>query len=96
MSTPAAGRLQDRLSRFGTRLGGSSLKAGTGGFLSWWGSALASWLPPRVRRLLGMDRVGLAAVVADVRNCTKPLNRKKPQCRRPSDSAASRGVARQR
>lgn len=63
MSTPAAGRLQDRLSRFGTRLGGSTLKAGTGGFLSWWGSALASWLPPRVRRLLGMDRGRLLLVV---------------------------------
>ena len=63
MSTPAAGRLQDRLSRFGTRLGGSTLKAGTGGFLSWWGNALASWLPPRVRQLLGMDRGRLLLVV---------------------------------
>ncbi len=55
MSTPA-GRLQDRLGRVGSRLGGSSLRTGTGGFLSWWGAALASWLPPAVRELLGMDR----------------------------------------
>ncbi|QNP41383.1 PilN domain-containing protein [Lysobacter solisilvae (ex Woo and Kim 2020)] len=56
MSTPAAGRLQDRLGRFGNRLSGSSLGTGTGGFLAWWANALASWLPPRARQLLGMDR----------------------------------------
>jgi general secretion pathway protein L len=63
MSTPAAGRLQDRLGRFGTRWGGSSLRTGTGGFLSWWLAALASWLPPRVRQLLGMDRGRLLLLV---------------------------------
>ena len=63
MSTPAAGRLQDRLGRFGARLSGSTLRTGTGGFLSWWGSALASWLPPRVRQLLGMDRGRLLLLV---------------------------------
>lgn len=63
MSTAAAGRLQDRLGRFGTRLGSSTLKAGTGGFLSWWWNALASWLPPRIRQLLGMDRGRLLLLV---------------------------------
>ncbi|GAB3098331.1 PilN domain-containing protein [Lysobacter terrae] len=48
--------MQDRLSRFGARVSGSSLRSGTGGFLSWWWNALASWLPPRLRQLLGMDR----------------------------------------
>lgn len=56
MSTPAADRLQDRLGRFGARLRGFVLRTGTGGFLSWWGHALAAWLPPRLRQLLGMDR----------------------------------------
>lgn len=63
MSTPAAGRLQDRLGRFGARLSGSPLRAGTGGFLSWWAGALASWLPPRMRQLLGMDRGRLLLLV---------------------------------
>ena len=63
MSTPAAGRLQDRLGRFGARLSGSTLRTGTGGFLSWWGAALASWLPPRVRQVLGMDRGRLLLLV---------------------------------
>jgi len=63
MSTPAAGRLQDRLGRFGARLSGSTLRTGTGGFFSWWGNALASWLPPRVRQLLGMDRGRLLLLV---------------------------------
>jgi len=44
-------------------LSGSTLRAGTGGFLSWWGAALASWLPPRVRQLLGMDRGRLLLAV---------------------------------
>jgi general secretion pathway protein L len=48
--------LQERLSRFGARLSGSTLRTGTGGFLSWWAHALAAWLPPRMRQLLGMDR----------------------------------------
>ena len=63
MSTPAAGRLQDRLGRLGARLSGSTLRTGTGGFLSWWGNALAAWLPPRVRQLLGMDRGRLLLLV---------------------------------
>ena len=63
MSTPAAGRLQDRLGRIGARLSGSTLRTGTGGFLSWWWNALASWLPPRTRQLLGMDRGRLLLVV---------------------------------
>lgn len=62
MSTPA-GRLQDRLSRFGARVSGSTLRSGTGGFLAWWATALASWLPPRVRQLLGMDRGRLLLLV---------------------------------
>jgi general secretion pathway protein L len=63
MSTPAAGRLQDRLGRLGARLSGSTLRTGTGGFLSWWWNALASWLPVRVRQLLGMDRGRLLLLV---------------------------------
>lgn len=63
MSTPAAGRLQDRLGRVGARLSGSTLRTGTGGFLTWWGTALASWLPPRMRQLLGMDRGRLLLLV---------------------------------
>lgn len=64
MSTPAAaGRLQDRLGRFGARLSGSGLRTGTGGFFAWWGTALASWLPPRMRQLLGMDRGRLLLLV---------------------------------
>jgi len=63
MSTPAAGRLQDRLGRFGARLSGSTLRTGTGGFFTWWWNALTSWLPPRMRQLLGMDRGRLLLVV---------------------------------
>lgn len=63
MSTPAAGRLQDRLGRLGARLSGSTLRTGTGGFLSWWWNALTAWLPPRVRQVLGMDRGRLLLVV---------------------------------
>lgn len=40
-----------RLDRIGTRL-----RPGAGGFLRWWGRALASWLPLRWRRVLGFDR----------------------------------------
>jgi general secretion pathway protein L len=45
-------------SRLGSRLGlvGARLGWGPGGFLSWWGHALASWLPPRMRQVLGFDR----------------------------------------
>lgn len=49
-------RLRDRFGRFGARLGGSSLGVGAGGFLSWWGHALVSWLPLQVRQALGFDR----------------------------------------
>jgi len=51
MTTPAAKRLQDRLGRFGARL-----SPGAGGFLAWWGHALAAWLPLRLRQVLGLDR----------------------------------------
>lgn len=48
-------RLRERFGRLGVRLG-----PGAGGFprsfLTWWWQALASWLPLRVRRALGMDR----------------------------------------
>src|SRR3546814_12804518 len=30
------------------------LRPGIGGFLTWWMHALASWLPPRLRMLLGL------------------------------------------
>ncbi|HEY0661177.1 MAG TPA: PilN domain-containing protein [Lysobacter sp.] len=56
MTTTAAKQWQDRLGRFGARLGSASLKTGAGGFFSWWSQALAAWLPPRVRRVLGLDR----------------------------------------
>jgi general secretion pathway protein L len=56
MTTPAAKQWQDRLGRFGARLGSASLKTGAGGFFSWWSQALAAWLPPRVRQVLGLDR----------------------------------------
>lgn len=41
----------------GGRLGhlGAQLRPGAGGFLRWWGRALASWLPLRWRRVLGFD-----------------------------------------
>jgi len=35
---------------------GARLGPGAGGFLHWWGHALASWLPARWRRVLGVDR----------------------------------------
>ena len=56
MTQRADNRLLDRFGRFGARLGGSSLGAGAGGFLSWWGHALLSWLPLRMRQALGFDR----------------------------------------
>ena len=45
-------------SSFGGHLGrlGAQLRPGAGGFLRWWGHALASWLPLRWRRVLGFDR----------------------------------------
>lgn len=45
------GHLGRRLDRLGARL-----RPGAGGFLRWWGRALASWLPVRWRRVLGFDR----------------------------------------
>lgn len=48
----AAGtRLRRRLGR----IAGGRLAPGLGGFWRWWGRALASWVPARVRALLGMD-----------------------------------------
>lgn len=52
----ADSRLQARLGRLGSRFGGSTFSTGAGGFLGWWGRALLSWLPPRARMALGMDR----------------------------------------
>ncbi len=52
----ADSRLQARFGRLGTRFGGSTFPTGAGGFFRWWGHALMSWLPPRVRMVLGMDR----------------------------------------
>lgn len=51
----------DRPGHVGIRRLGARLRPGTGGamvggFLSWWGRALASWLPLRLRRVLGFDR----------------------------------------
>ncbi|RNF84320.1 PilN domain-containing protein [Montanilutibacter psychrotolerans] len=48
--------VQDRLSQDGLRRLGARLAPGTGGFFSWWGRSLASWLSPRQRRVLGLDR----------------------------------------
>lgn len=44
-------RVGGRLGRIGTRL-----KPGAGGFVSWWGHALAAWLPHGMRRTLGFGR----------------------------------------
>ncbi len=41
--------LRQRLGRAGARL-----RPGAGGFWRWWTGALASWLPPRLRALLGL------------------------------------------
>ena len=41
--------VRDTLQRFRARLG-----TGPGGFLVWWGQALATWLPARWRVLLGL------------------------------------------
>lgn len=56
MNRFADNRLRDRFGRLGARLGGSALGAGAGGFFGWWSRALLSWLPPRMRLVLGMDR----------------------------------------
>jgi general secretion pathway protein L len=44
-------RVGGRLSHLGARL-----QPGAGGFVSWWGHALATWLPPGMRRTLGFGR----------------------------------------
>lgn len=46
------------MSGWSERLGqlGARLRLGGGSFLEWWGQALASWLPPRWQRALGVDR----------------------------------------
>lgn len=51
MSVSGSSRLGIRLGHVRARLG-----PGPGSFLSWWGHALASWLPLRMRRVLGFDR----------------------------------------
>lgn len=50
MSQPGS-TFGDRLGRMGTRV-----VPGVGGYLSWWGRSLAAWLPPSVRRTLGLGR----------------------------------------
>lgn len=51
MSASGINRLGIRLGHLGARLGPRP-----GGLLAWWGTALASWLSPRLRRALGFDR----------------------------------------
>lgn len=48
-------RLRERFGRLGVRLGPGTGSFGRG-FLAWWGWALASWLPLRMRHALGLDR----------------------------------------
>src|SRR5690606_39160070 len=48
---PATPSLRQRLGRAGGRL-----RPGVGDFLAWWTDALASWLPQRLRMLLGLAR----------------------------------------
>lgn len=53
MSAFDSSRLRDRLARLGLRpASGGAVR----GFLAWWWQALASWLPVRVRRAVGMSR----------------------------------------
>lgn len=53
----AAVENQSATPSFRQRLGrtGGRLRPGLGGFWRWWTQALASWLPPRLRTLLGLD-----------------------------------------
>jgi len=44
-------------------VGAPALRTGTVRFLSWWGQALAAWLAPHMRQLLGMDRGRLLVLV---------------------------------
>lgn len=63
MTSVLESRLRD-LGRLTARLGPQAM--GLRGLLSWWGHALAAWLPVRVRRALGVDRGRLLLqVVAD-------------------------------
>ena len=50
----------DRLRRLSARLA-----PGAGGFFSWWGRTLASWLPLRTRQALGVDRGRYTVLVND-------------------------------
>jgi general secretion pathway protein L len=56
--------LRQRLGRAGGRL-----RPGIGGFWAWWTQALASWLPPRQRTLLGLahERVLLQLAGSELR-----------------------------
>lgn len=47
--------LRDRFGSIGARLGPGAGGAARG-FFGWWGRALASWLPLRLRQVLGLDR----------------------------------------
>lgn len=59
MSVSGNSRLGQRLGHVGARLGSRP-----GGFLSWWARALGSWLPVRLREVLGFDR-GRLLLLAD-------------------------------
>lgn len=59
MSVSGNNRLGLRPGSLGARLG-----QGPRGLLAWWGRALASWLPPRMRQALGFDR-GRLLLLAD-------------------------------
>lgn len=61
MTSVLEGRLRG-LGRLTARLGPQAM--GLRGFLSWWGHALAAWLPLRARRVLGVDRGRLLLQVA--------------------------------
>ncbi|GAB2502649.1 PilN domain-containing protein [Lysobacter humi (ex Lee et al. 2017)] len=53
MTSVLEGRLRG-LGRLSARLGPQA--TGIRGLFAWWGHALAAWLPPRLRRVLGVDR----------------------------------------
>src|SRR3546814_4889164 len=57
--------LRQRIGRAAGRL-----RPGIGGFLTWWMHALASWLPPRLRMLLGLahERVLLQRTGEELRS----------------------------
>lgn len=62
MTSVFAGRLRG-LGRFTARLGPGAV--GLRGFLAWWAHALAAWLPPRARRVLGFERGRLLLQASD-------------------------------